>query len=217
MTTIYDSAVLHFKLKAPTTAQGFSFDFRFFSKEYPFFICSPFNDFFLTIVTDDEGKPFVDTDNDGDLLDEDGNVSFDKEGNAVSVNNAFFTTCVSPQCGDKSAMGYITSNNNGCPGSMSCSAKETCGICEDGYQDLYAYTPSPFVVTQKHWTGRGGGTAWLTTSVPVSPGQVFNIDFYIWDTGDAIYDSSVIIDNFRWHCDETVVGTDFAKPIEEIY
>ena len=60
--------------------------------------------------------------------------------------------------------------------------------------------------------GRGGGTAWLTTSAPVQPGQVFNLDFYIWDTGDSAFDSTVIIDNFRWTCSAQEVSTGYAQP-----
>ena len=46
---------------------------------------------------------------------------------------------------------------------------------------------------------------------PVKPGEIFNLDFYIWDTGDLRFDSTVILDNFQWECTETTVGTDFAK------
>ena len=84
--TINDSVHLHIKMRAPKNAQGFSFDFRFFSREYPYYVCSRFNDFFLTLLTDESGKPIAG-------VNPDGNISFDKAGNPVSVNNAFFTTC----------------------------------------------------------------------------------------------------------------------------
>ena len=61
---------------------------------------------------------------------------------------------------------------------------------------------------------RGGGTAWLTTKAPIQGGQIFNLDFYIWDTGDDAYDSSVILDNFQWLCSTTVNDTGFAPPID---
>lgn len=54
----------------------------------------------------------------------------------------------------------------------------------------------------------GGATGWLQTSAPVEPGQTFAIRFAIWDTGDTIYDSTVLIDGFSWIANTGVeVGT----------
>lgn len=49
----------------------------------------------------------------------------------------------------------------------------------------------------KEW-GQAGTTGWLRTSTPVQGGEVFTIRFIIWDTGDQSFDSSVLIDNFKW-------------------
>ena len=46
--------------------------------------------------------------------------------------------------------------------------------------------------------GIGGGTGWLTTTSPVTPGETITVRFIIFDEGDHIYDSAVLIDNFRW-------------------
>jgi hypothetical protein len=32
----------------------------------------------------------------------------------------------------------------------------------------------------------------------VAPGEVITLDFYLWDTGDGRYDSSVLLDRFAW-------------------
>ena len=45
----------------------------------------------------------------------------------------------------------------------------------------------------------GGGTGWLTTTAPVIPGEKATLRFIIFDEGDHILDSAVLIDNFRWH------------------
>lgn len=45
---------------------------------------------------------------------------------------------------------------------------------------------------------KGGGTGWLTTTVPVKPGETVTLRFVIFDEGDHILDSAVLIDNFRW-------------------
>jgi hypothetical protein len=46
--------------------------------------------------------------------------------------------------------------------------------------------------------GIGGGTGWLTTTSPVTPGETITLRFVIFDEGDHILDSVVLIDNFRW-------------------
>jgi len=45
---------------------------------------------------------------------------------------------------------------------------------------------------------RGGGTGWLTTISPCSPGETFTLIFSIGDLSDGIYDSAVFIDGFEW-------------------
>ncbi|MCL2325672.1 MAG: choice-of-anchor L domain-containing protein [Proteobacteria bacterium] len=184
---IFDSVQLHLKIRAPRNAKGFQFDFRFFSREYPEFICSKFNDFFLVLLksTHEEMKAYPD-----------GNIAFDIKGNPVSVNNGFFTTCRRIPCQTQSD----------CPAFMTCESNlcsAGADTCRDGDGAIEAYYPQPY----GYGYGRGGGTAWLTTTAPVVGGEDFELDFYLWDTGDRKYDSSVILDNFKWLLDETKVGT----------
>lgn len=82
-----DSIMLRLKLKAPSNAKGFTFRFKFFSKEYPKFVCNNYNDFFLAL-----------TDAQSSEIPLDRNVSFDAKHNPVSVNNAFFTECEKSAC-----------------------------------------------------------------------------------------------------------------------
>jgi hypothetical protein len=46
-----------------------------------------------------------------------------------------------------------------------------------------------------------GATSWLATTAPVDPGELVTIRFAIWDTGDQQWDSTTLIDNFRWIAD----------------
>jgi hypothetical protein len=46
--------------------------------------------------------------------------------------------------------------------------------------------------------GVGGSTGWLTTTVPLVPGETITIRFVIYDEGDHVYDSDVLLNNFRW-------------------
>lgn len=44
----------------------------------------------------------------------------------------------------------------------------------------------------------GGGTGWLTTTAPVTGGETIRLRYLIFDEGDHRYDSTAIVDNFRW-------------------
>jgi len=78
---IYDDIALDLQLRAPSNATGYGFDFRFFTFEYPDWVCSAVNDQFITLVN----PPPM-----GSL---NGNIAFDNMHNPVSVNIAFFDVC----------------------------------------------------------------------------------------------------------------------------
>ncbi len=80
-TDINDDIGLEVHLRAPTNANGYKFDFKFYSFEYPEWVCKSFNDQFMALVSP---APM------GAL---NGNISFDSQHNPVSVNVAFFDVC----------------------------------------------------------------------------------------------------------------------------
>jgi hypothetical protein len=174
---------LKLTLKAPADVSGFKFDFNFYSGEWPAYICSPFNDGFIAYLT---SKGLTD------------NVSFDAKKNPVSVNNGFFDRCtpnVQTGCGEGG-----TKSTSQCPGG----ADELGGT---GFGVLGKWC-SPYQGGGNQTSVNGGATGWLTTQAPISGGEEFTIEFMIWDTGDAILDSSVLIDNFRWAKGSVTTGTD---------
>ena len=59
-------------------------------------------------------------------------------------------------------------------------------------------TPASTLAGTGYNGGVGGSTGWLTTTVPISGGEAFTLRFVIYDEGDHIYDSDVMINNFRW-------------------
>jgi hypothetical protein len=77
----HDPTGVEVTINTPSNAKGFSFDFDFFTFEWPGYICSTYNDFFLALLSP---IPMGQTD---------GNISFDSMGNPVSVNNAFLEVC----------------------------------------------------------------------------------------------------------------------------
>jgi hypothetical protein len=78
-----DSVALRLTLRAPTNAKSFSFKFRFFTFEYPGYICSKYNDFFAVLM--DPPPPDVNPANK--------NITFDSQKNPISVNNSFLEVC----------------------------------------------------------------------------------------------------------------------------
>ena len=79
--TVFDYTELDLEMQAPTNANSFSFDFQFFSGEYPQYVCDMYNDQFLALVKSDKTYP-TDT-----------NISFDAGMNPITVNSGFFTIC----------------------------------------------------------------------------------------------------------------------------
>ena len=167
---VNDVSNLHLQIKAPANATGFQFDFNFHSGEWPAYICSNFNDSFVAYLS---AAGF-----NGGKPD---NMSFDPMNNPVSVNNGFFDRCT-----DGATIG--------CQG-----MKQGTATCPGGTAELVG---TGFGVTGDYCgdgtTVGGGATGWLTSKAAVNPGETFTLDLMIWDTGDGILDSSVLLDNFKW-------------------
>ncbi len=82
----YDSTGLWMNIRVPTNAKSFTYNFHYFSSEYPEWVCTSYNDHFVALLDSNQHT---------------GNISFDANGDPVSVNVAFFTvpgcsTCTSP-------------------------------------------------------------------------------------------------------------------------
>lgn len=170
------------ELKAPKNASGFKFDFNFHSAEWPAFICSDYNDGFiayLSAASYNGGKP--------------DNISFDARKNPVSVNNGFFDRCTpgvglgcqSPTAGGKSK----------CPGGPAELAGTGFGIIGDA-------------CGQSEPSTLGGATGWLSSTAPIQAEETFTLELVLWDTGDGILDSSVLLDNFYWLAGQVTTSTE---------
>jgi hypothetical protein len=79
-----DATGVEMVVRTPSNATGFSFDFDFYTYEWPGYVCSTYNDFFIAIL---DPIPMGQTD---------GNISFDSAGNPISVNNALLEVCGCP-------------------------------------------------------------------------------------------------------------------------
>ncbi|MDF1664180.1 MAG: VWA domain-containing protein [Planctomycetota bacterium] len=136
-------------LKAPAWAKSFSFDFNFFSAEYPEYVDRNYNDTFYAIIEAASTNKSAKT-----------NIAFDARGQSIEVDNNYFEN------------DYHPLSNRG-----------------TGFHD-------------------GGSTSWLRTSWPIKGGEGFKITFSVHDEGDGVYDSAVLLDNFKFHRHESVGNTD---------
>lgn len=171
---VNDMIDLKLVMKAPPNAKGFTFDFNFHSSEWPIYICSPFNDSFIAYLSSSAYN--------GGRSE---NVSFDSKKNPVSVNNGFFDRCT-----PGSVTGCDAWGGGGGGGAVS--------QCPGGSGELEGTGFGLKQRTCDKVTTLGGSTGWLTTSAPVAAGEQFTIEFMVWDTGDGVLDSSVLLDKFRW-------------------
>jgi hypothetical protein len=100
-TAVHDYTELVLSLHAPSNVNSFSFQFQFFSGEYPEYVCTEFNDEFLAIVQSSTTYPSAT------------NISFDAMKNPVTVNSGFFTVCknVTGKAGTMHCTNPPTDNN----------------------------------------------------------------------------------------------------------
>ncbi|WP_433930277.1 choice-of-anchor L domain-containing protein [Sorangium cellulosum] len=157
---INDDIGLEVVLRAPRNATGYEFLFKFYTYEYPEWVCEDFNDQFVALATPAPPGSY------------NGNLSFDEEGRPVSVNIAFFDVC------------------DGCP---------------RGSGELAGTGFSP-----RH----DGGTRWLKTRAPVRGGEEITLRFILFDTGDDRFDSTALIDGFRWIATGGTVSLETAPVVD---
>ena len=154
-TNANDPAALEVKIRVPTNANGFSYNLNFYTFEYPGYICTQYNDFFVALQDPPPPNSLQ------------GNISFDSQGNPISVNSGFLEVCTPGTFGGKTF------------------------DCMRGTSELQGtgYEPS-------------AATGWLVTTSPVDAGSIVTLRFAIWDMGDHILDSTVLLDAFEWSAEE---------------
>lgn len=75
-------------LNPPDNAKAFSFDFAFLSEEYPEFVGTAFNDFF--VVEKDGSQITFDTSSGNTKINSPYNICYDQQGQPISINANFF-------------------------------------------------------------------------------------------------------------------------------
>ncbi len=139
-----DATVLRVQVQIPPNATAMSFDFAFFSSEYPEYVGQKFSDSFAAVVS---GVAYS------------GDVLGDAVGKCFNANNITFTTCPEPAC-----------------------SKGGSGLTGTGYEGDKV----------------GGAYGWSTASFPVKAGDTVTIQFSVFDVGDGVYDTAVLLDSLRF-------------------
>lgn len=85
----HDCMGLRIVMRVPTNAKSFSYSQNFFTYEFPNWICTEFNDYFVALLT--PRLPNL----------KDANIAFDQAGNPVSVNNSLLQVCDTQSAGGK--------------------------------------------------------------------------------------------------------------------
>ena len=187
-----DPVMLTLRIRVPTNARSFSFASDFFSAEFPEWVCSPYNDFFVALLDSTyAGVPANPADK---------NLAFYRQPTTMNVypvgvnlgfgNTGLFTQCVNGAtgCAFSAVAGAITT------------CTSTAQLVGTGLD-----TSAPFDCDSNSL--QGGGTGWLQTSGNVVGGEVITLRIAIWDTSDHVLDSLVALDNFQWSVDVTDPGT----------
>ncbi len=138
---------------AVADANGYSFDFAFFSAEFPEWVDTPFNDIFVVWQTSIEYT---------------GNITFIK-GQPLTVT----------------ALWPIDYQGE-------CALFDAKCVGQDPQLEGTGYRND------------GGATGWYTASGGVTPGETFQLAFAIFDMGDSTYDTTAILDDWRWDCEGCV-------------
>ena len=199
-TEVYDPIALNLQLRAPTNAQSFSVDIYFFSAEYPEWVCTAYNDFFVALI--DSASPNNPAD---------GNLAFYQAGadtypvgvNLVQTAGGLFSVCEDALAPNNGGLLGICDTGN----TPYADCDETLvpfQLTGTGFDNAPGYAPTSGCADGINYAG--GATGWLRLTGNVVPGEVFDLTLATWDSGDASFDSTVLLDNWTWSVDPAVAG-----------
>lgn len=190
-----DPVMLSLEIRVPMNAKSFTLQANFFSAEFPEWVCSEFDDYFVVLL--DSTYTNATTPNPTDK-----NIAFYQPMNStmkypVGINLAYGNTGLFQQC---------VSGETGCSGGT------TGSITCPSHSDLDGTgLDTPASGSCDSNSVQGGGTGWLTTTGNVVGGEIMLLRIAIWNTSDHSLQSLVVLDNFQWSPTETTPGTVISK------
>ncbi len=189
-----DPIMLELRVRTPANAQSFSLRTNFMSAEFPEYVCTQFNDFFVVLLDSQwSGQPANPTDKNLAFYSNPGGMRYPVGVNLAHGNTGLFTVC---QNGATGCAGTVDGTINTCTSNAELVgtgmevAAAAAGACQASPVDQV-----------------GGGTGWLTTTGNVNGGEIITLRIALWDTSDGAYDSVALIDAFEWSLDPSEPGT----------
>jgi hypothetical protein len=190
-----DNVMLTLRIRVPSNAKSFSVNTNFFSHEYPEWTCTQYNDFFVLLLDSmfDDPDPMLDNPADKNLAfytdPNDSTRKFPVGVNLAYNNTGLFRECQNGAAGCSGSHGF---NHTVCTSTAQLQGTGF-DVGDPGSCDSSALS--------------GGGTGWLTTSGNVVGGEIITVRIAVWDTSDSAYDSTAIVDNFKWSVEASEPGT----------
>ena len=200
-TTAHDPVMLELRVRTPTNARSFRLATNFFSSEYPEWVCSAFNDFFVVLLdsawNQDPPNP---ADKNLATYTSPAMQRYPVGVNLAYGNTGLFTVCENGDTGCATGSGAV-------PGTI-----DTCtGVTELAGTGMDVANPDPQFGDDPGYCGSnnlaGGGTGWLVTQGNVVGGEIITLRIAVWDTSDGWYDSVALIDRFEWSVEASEPGT----------
>jgi hypothetical protein len=197
-TSVVDPVMLTMRIRVPSNAHSFRLAMNYFSSEFPEYVCSAFNDFFVALLDSGyAGTPANPADKNLALYRAPGGAVYPVGTNLAYGDTGLFTQCKNGPIG--CASGATSGTINTCA--------STAGLTGTG-MDVANPTGIP---GDPGYCGisnlLGGATDWLTVQGNVVPGETIVLRLALWDTGDYYDDSVILLDGFRWSTDTVTPGT----------
>ena len=170
--------MLTVRLRVPTNARSFTVRTDFYSAEWPEWACSSVNDLFVALL--DSQAADVPTDKNIAVWTGPDAVAHPLSVNLARVSEAMFPICFPGTAGCLGPAPFQTV----CPGG-------TLELLGTGFSQ-----PGDTGCGQNNVTG--GATGWLRMSANVEPGETIELRLALWDTGDGLFDSVILLDDWRW-------------------
>jgi len=176
--------MLKLRIRVPSNARSFSVAARLFAADYPEYVCSSYNDFFVALLDSGfAGAPANPADK---------NLATGANGTPVGVNlvnTGLFTSCLNGNTG--CAEGAVAGFASSCVGGAD--------LAGTGFDTLNPVGPAgggPGYCGTNNLLG--GGTGWFAIRGNVVHGETIELRLALWDTDDGSYDTVVLLDDFRW-------------------
>lgn len=188
--TAVNPVMLTLRLRVPGYAHSFKIYAKFFTADFPESVDTAYDDMFVALLDSTyAGTNANPADKNLAVYITPASQRYPVGVNLASGNTGLFNDCVN---GTTGCAGDVAGATSVCTG--------TSGLIGTGFDlpDSGNCNPDSLV---------GGSTGWLAIRGNVVPGETITLRLAIWDTGDGLSDSLVLLDDFSWSAETVIPGT----------